>query len=217
MKTDSNSFALDKQAVASALQKMGIEAENEKLDKLEQFIQLLLKWNKVYNLTALREPEQMVSHHLLDSLAVLPYLSGSKILDVGSGAGLPGIPLALFKPELSFTLLDSNRKKTRFIAQAAIELGLKNVEVATGRVEKHHFDQSFDLIVTRAFAAVDKILAFTCTHCAEDGKWLLMKGVVPKEELAELPEGFSVDEIIPLNVPGLIGDRHAIIIARLKN
>ena len=205
---------IDKQELASALQGMGLSHGEAQLAQLEQFIALLIKWNKVYNLTAIRDAKQMVTHHLLDSLAILPYVEGKRILDVGSGAGFPGIPLAVFKPEACFTLLDSNRKKTRFIAQAAIELGLKNVEVVTSRVEACELDTPFNTVVTRAFASVDKILALTCTHCAEGGQLLLMKGVLPEQELKQLPEPFVLKHVIPLEIPNLEGQRHLIVLKK---
>ena len=205
---------IDKQELVCALQAMGLPHGDAQIAKLEQFIALLIKWNKVYNLTAIRDARQMVTHHLLDSLAIVPYVEGKRVLDVGSGAGFPGIPLAVFKPEASFTLLDSNRKKTRFIAQAAIELGLKNIEVVTSRVEVCEFDKPFDTIVTRAFASVDKILALTCSHCAEGGQLLLMKGVVPEQELKQLPKPFALKRVIPLEIPNLEGQRHLIVLEK---
>ena len=214
MKADSLNFELDKANVSEALKKVGVESNEQQLNKLEQLIQLLMKWNKVYNLTAIRDPKKMVIHHLLDSLAILPYLDGKSVLDVGSGAGIPGIPLAIFRSDIEFTLLDSNRKKTRFIAQAAIELGLKNVSVETARVEVCQFPTSFDVIVTRAFASVDKILSLTAKHCAEEGELLLMKGLIPEQELADLSEGFSVKEIVSLDVPELDAERHLVILSR---
>ena len=209
-----NTIQLDKQQLADSLGAMGVPHDGGLVDKLEQFIALLIKWNKVYNLTAIRDPKLMVTHHLLDSLAVMPYLNGTKVLDVGSGAGIPGIPLAIFNPNISFTLLDSNRKKTRFIAQAAIELGLKNVDVVTGRVEAYQSDARYDTVMCRAFASIEKILTLTGKHCAETGRFVLMKGVVPEEELKLLPEGIELKQVIELNVPGLEAERHLIILSQ---
>lgn len=192
-------------------------AEEAQLAKLEQFVNLMIKWNKVYNLTALRDPRQMVTHHLLDSLAILPYLHGPRILDVGCGPGLPGIPLAIFRSDLAFTLLDSNQKKTRFVTQAAIELGLKHVQVVASRVEAYRPAQRFDTVVTRAFAATDKILDLTGELCATDGKFLLMKGVVPEQELAVLPNAYQLEQIAQLAVPGLEAQRHLVVLAHKED
>lgn len=181
--------------------------------KFEQFLNLLIKWNQIYNLTAVRDPKQMVTHHLLDSLVILPYLNGKRLLDVGCGAGIPGIPLAIFSPERQFTLLDSNRKKTRFVAQAAIELGLKNVEVISSRVEAYQPADAFDTVVTRAFASVDKILALTARLCTVKGKFLLMKGIVPERELEALPSDYKIEQVIKLDVPGLLAERHLVVLS----
>jgi len=203
-------FQLDNARFMAALEQMGVSGDEASLSQLEKFVNILNKWNKVYNLTAIRDPAQMVTLHLLDSLAIQPYLEGVDVLDVGSGAGIPGIPLAVFNPEKNFTLLDSNSKKTRFIAQAAIELGLKNVKVVTSRVENFLPEKTFDTVVTRAFASIDKILLLTGKLYSENGTVLLMKGVVPEQELARLPENFNLKQVVRLAVPGLIGERHII-------
>ncbi len=203
-------FQLDNAAFMRSLEQIGVSGDASLLLQLEKFINILNKWNRVYNLTAIRDPAQMVTHHLLDSLAIQPYFNGCNVLDVGSGAGIPGIPLAIFNPDKKFTLLDSNRKKTRFIAQATIELGLKNVRVVTTRVENFLPEKTFDTVVTRAFASIDKILRLTSKLYAEGGTVLLMKGVVPTQELDCLPENFEFKKTIRLTVPGLTGERHII-------
>jgi 16S rRNA (guanine527-N7)-methyltransferase len=169
---------------------------------------LLAKWNKVHNLTAVRDPEEMITLHLLDALSVLPYLQGSSLLDVGSGGGLPGIPLAIARPELSVTLLDSSHKKSAFQRQAKVELGLKNVEVVCGRVEKYQPAQKFDMVISRAFSDLAEYVKLTDHLLSETGKWLAMKGVYPYDEIAQLKK-VSV-EVVPLTVPGLEAQRHLV-------
>jgi len=187
-------------------------------DKLLRYLELLAKWNRVYNLTAITDPQQMLTHHLLDSLAIVPALENllstrttHEVLDVGSGAGLPGIPLAVVRPEWSLTLIDSNGKKTAFIQQAAAELVLPNVRVLTGRVEQCHGMQ-FDVIVCRAFSSLRDLVLRTRTLLAPGGKWAAMKGVVPHDELRELPADVRCSEIIPLRVPGLEAERHLLLL-----
>lgn len=180
--------------------------------RLMAYLALLEKWNRTYNLTAVRDPLEMVPRHLLDSLAVLPWLAGPNVLDIGSGAGLPGIPLAIARPNLAFTLLDSNAKKTRFITQAVAELGLAHVTVVNARVEEFRPPYAFATLVTRAFASIPDMLA-ACSHlCGAGCRLLAMKGVVPQAELAALPDGFKVSAIHALEVPGLEAQRHVIIL-----
>lgn len=185
---------------------LGAEAQN----KLLAYVTLLHKWNKVYNLTAIRDSQQMVSHHLLDSLAVLPFLTGGRWLDVGCGAGLPGIVLAVAQPDWQFTLLDSNSKKTSFVQQAIIELGLKNATVHCARVEEWQPTEKFDGIISRAFTQLADFLRITRHLMAPGGYWAAMKGA-PEHELAGLPEGCRVDRVIPLQVPGLRAARSLVI------
>lgn len=170
---------------------------------LLEYVALLHKWNRAYNLTAVREPQEMVARHLLDSLAVVPHLRGERIIDVGTGGGLPGIPLSLAFPEKRFVLLDANSKKTRFLVQAKAVLGLDNVEVVHARVEEYADESSFDCIITRAFASVADILIGSRHLLTPDGEFLAMKGAVPEAELAALPQGFHLMEVIALRVPGL--------------
>jgi 16S rRNA (guanine527-N7)-methyltransferase len=181
--------------------------------RLLAYVRLLAKWNAAYNLTAVRDPQDMVTRHLLDSLAVLPYLAGPRVLDIGTGPGLPGIPLAVARPEYAFTLLDANAKKTRFVTQAVGELGLKNVEVVQARVESYRPAQNFDTLVSRAFASIADMLAASRHLCAPHGRILALKGVYPEEELAAVPAGFVVQEVAALQVPGLEAQRHVVILA----
>lgn len=179
--------------------------------KMLDFLALLQKWNRVYNLTAIRQPERMVSHHLLDSLAVLPHLWPGRWLDVGCGAGLPGLVLALLRPEWAFTLLDSNSKKTSFVQQAAIELGLHNVSVYCARVESWQTEEKFDGIISRAFASISDFTALTHHLLAKEGCWVAMKGVQSRER-EQLPANRAIERVIPLQVPGMDAERCLVIV-----
>lgn len=185
-------------------------------DKLRAFIALLEKWNQAYNLTAVREPTQMVSRHVLDSLAVLPHVQGPRVLDIGTGPGLPGIPLALAKPEWQFTLLDANAKKTRFVTQVVAELKLQNVEVVQARVEKFAPTQQWDTVIARAFGSLAEIVAAAGRLIAPNGRLVAMKGVYPEEELGALPAGFKLKAVEALKVPQLEAARHVVIVAPTK-
>ena len=177
--------------------------------RMLDYLALVEKWNQAYNLTAVREPGKMLTHHLLDSLSVLPHVIGSRILDVGSGAGLPGIPLALARPEWRVTLLDANHKKATFLRQAAIELKLDNVEVVCERVETWAPLQPFDTVVSRAFSDLAEFLALAGRLCARTGIVIAMKGIYPHEELAQVPGNFRLRNVVSLRVPGLDAERHA--------
>lgn len=200
--------------LSSGLTKLGLDCSLAVQARLRDYVTLLEKWNRVYNLTAVREPTEMVTRHLLDSLAVLPYLRGTRVLDVGTGAGLPGIPLAIvdqeFCPGREYVLLDSNSKKTRFVQQAVAELGLSNVKVVHGRAEDFQPDQLFDVVISRAFASVADMLKNSGQHCAKNGVILAMKGTDPAEELKDIPDGFGLESVHPIRVPGLEGERHVV-------
>jgi 16S rRNA (guanine527-N7)-methyltransferase len=191
--------------------------------QLLDYVRLLDKWNRVYNLTAVRDPAEMVTRHLLDSLTVMPFLDkeseGKRILDVGTGAGLPGIPLALLSaqtyPEREFVLLDSNSKKTRFLQQAVAELGLENVQVVHARTESFLPEQGFDVVVSRAFASVADMLAGAGRHCVPGGIMLAMKGADPAAELVDLDEAFVLEQVTRLTVPGLAEERHLVCLRRI--
>ena len=182
--------------------------DNKQQDKLIKYVELLNKWNKAYNLTAVRKPEQMVVRHLLDSLSISPFIQGKKILDVGTGAGLPGIPLAILFPEHHFTLLDSNSKKTRFVVQASSELELPNVDVVQSRVEEFQSADGFDTIITRAYSAIGNMVEQTSHLLLSDGVFLAMKGVNPTTEIEELATNYIVKENHAIAVPGLEEERH---------
>jgi len=189
---------------------LGIALNVKAQDKLLDYLALLHKWNKVYNLTAIRDPQQMVSHHLLDSLAVMAYLWPGSWLDVGCGAGLPGVVLAIAQPDWRFTMLDSNSKKTSFVQQAIIELELPNARVHCARVEEWRPEERFDGIISRAYTELGNFLRSTRHLMAEQGRWAAMKGS-PEQELMEVPDGCVVERAIPLKVPGLQAARSLII------
>ena len=182
------------------------------LQRLLDYLALLRKWNKVYNLTALREPQKMVSHHLLDSLAVVPHIEAQRILDVGSGAGLPGIPLAIARDDWRVTLLDSSHKKAAFLKQVAIELKLSNVTVCCERVEALLPEQKFELIISRAFSDLAEFVTLSKHLLHEGGRFAAMKGVYPHEEIAQLPSGYHLERVIPLKIPGLKAQRHLVMV-----
>ena len=199
------------QELAHGIEQLGLVVAPEVQQSLLEYLALLQKWNRVYNLTAIRQPKQMVSHHLLDSLTVLPYLWPGRWLDVGCGAGLPSIVLALMRPEWTFTLLDSSSKKTSFVQQAVIELGLRNVSVCCARVEDWQPRQCFDGIISRAFAETANFTAQTRRLLAQEGRWVAMKGM-PDQELGHLPADVRVEQIVPLQVPGLEAARCLVIL-----
>ena len=201
--------------LAAGIAQMGLEVSPEQQAKLLEYLELLHKWNGVFNLTAIRNKEQMVSNHLLDSLAVLPYLWPQRWLDVGCGAGLPGVVLAIMKPEWSFTLLDSNSKKTGFVQQAVIELGLRNVQVRCERVEQWQAEQKFDGIISRAFAEAADFVTLTRHLLTEGGRWAAMKGV-PEQELARLPAEVKVEKVISLQIPELEAARSLVVLGVKK-
>lgn len=199
------------QQLAAGLRALEIELSAEVQTKLLAYAAFLEKWNRTYSLTALRDPKLAVSHHLLDSLAILPYVGEGSLLDVGSGGGQPGIPLAITKPELAVTLLDSNSKKTAFLQQAAIELSLTNVQVVTERVEAYQPAAPFAAITSRAFAELADFVGLTRHLLAPGGEWLAMKGQRPEAEMNKLPAGVSVTAVHRLDVPGVDGERHLVV------
>ncbi len=183
-------------------------------EKLIAYCTLLGKWNRTYNLTALRDPQQAVSHHLLDSLAVLPHVPAGSLLDVGSGGGMPGIPLAIARPELAVTLIDSNSKKAAFLQQAAIELALPNISVHCGRVEQYHPSVGFFAITSRAFSDLADFIGRSAHLLADGGSWLALKGIYPHDEIARLPTDVKVDAVHRLHVAGVEGERHLVVLSR---
>jgi 16S rRNA (guanine527-N7)-methyltransferase len=197
-------------ALSHGLDEMALPLNAATQVRLLQYLDLLAKWNRVYNLTAIREKEQMVSNHLLDSLVLTGLIEGPRILDVGSGAGLPGIPLAVSHPEWDITLLDSNHKKTAFLRQVVSELGLTNVSVASERVESWQPAQKFDCIVSRAFADLAEFVNLSKHLLKPGGYFAAMKGLHPYEEIEKLPSGWGARDVVALKVPGLDAARHLV-------
>ncbi len=193
---------------------MDVMLTESQYEQLLRYHALLVKWNKTFNLTAVRSPEQMITRHLVDSLSILPYIEVERLIDVGSGPGLPGIPLAICRPDLPVTLLDSNIKKSRFQFQAKAELGLDNVEVVHERVEKFQPEIRFDGVISRAFASLQDMIHWTEHLCADEGIFLAMKGMYPVEEIELLPDHMAVQRSIRLNVPDTEGERHLLILGR---
>lgn len=193
---------------------LSIDLAPEQAEQMLAYLQLLQKWNKAYNLTAVRDPDEMVSRHLLDSLSILPYVQGDRWLDVGSGGGMPGIILAIMQPNTQFTLLDSNGKKTRFLTQVKLELGLANLSVVQNRVEVFQAELPFHGIVSRAFSSLADFTELTRHLSDSNTRWLAMKGQYPQEELAGLPVDFQVTDSAQLAVPGCQGSRHLLILRR---
>lgn len=202
------------QELEAGLAQLGLELSAEQIDRLNQYLALLNKWNKTYNLTAVRETERMVAYHVLDSLSALPHIQGMRVLDVGSGGGMPGMLFAIARPDWQLTLIDANHKKTTFLRQAAIELGLDNVEVHCERVEALAAP-AFDVITSRAFADLAEFVRLTRHVLADGGVWAALKGVYPYEEIAQLPDDIRVVSVQALHVPGLDAERHLVTLARV--
>lgn len=180
------------------------------LEQLVVYVQLMHKWNKAYNLTSVRDPQQMLATHIVDSLVVSPYLQGQRFIDVGTGPGLPGIPLAIINSDKHFTLLDSLGKRVRFMTQVGFELKLDNIQPLQSRVERYQPSQKFDGVLSRAFASLKDMLHW-CQHLVDsEGCFLALKGQLPQEELAQLPDNICLQQVIDLQVPGIEGQRHLI-------
>ena len=199
---------------SKGLQAIDLEINEQQLEKLKQYVDLLSRWNKTYNLTAVRNPAEMIPLHIFDSLVVASYIRGTHCLDVGSGAGLPGIPLAIMQPDRHFTMLDTNGKKTRFIQQAIIELGLKNAGVVQSRVESWQAPQPYEAIISRAFSSIVDFVNGCSELLAENGTLYAMKGQFPVQELAYLPKGYVLTSRHELDVPYVEGERHLLEIKR---
>ena len=199
------------QELEAGLHQLELNCSPQQLEKLLQYLELLQRWNKAFNLTAIRDPLQMVRLHLLDSLAINPYIQGlESIIDVGTGPGLPGIPLAILNPEINFTLLDSNGKKTRFLFQAINELKLNNACEVNHRVEAYKANQLFDAVISRAFSSISDMLN-QCDHLVSDqGCFLAMKGKKPDSELSQMTKAYKVAEVNEVNVPLINSERHLI-------
>jgi 16S rRNA (guanine527-N7)-methyltransferase len=200
------------QRLDAGLSSLGIALDETAIARLLDYVDLLERWNAAYNLTAVRDPAEMVTRHLVDSLAILPFVSGATLADLGSGAGLPGIPLAIAAPARETLLVDSNGKKARFLREAVRRLDLKHVRVAESRVED--VEGTFDCITARAFASLADMLGWGGHLLAPGGIWLAMKGRIAEDELDAVPAGFRVENVVALNVPGLDAERHLVILKR---
>ena len=200
--------------LAKGLLELGFPLSAQQQALLLQYLVLMEKWNKVYNLTAVRDLTKMVGAHLLDSLSVVPLISGENVLDVGSGAGLPGVPIAVARPNWTVTLVDSSHKKAAFLRQAVADLGLKNADVVCERVESWAAPKDFGVIISRAFSDLGEFVSLTGRLLAPGGVLAAMKGLYPFEELERLPSGFRLKEVRVLKVPGLEAGRHLVLIER---
>ena len=201
--------------LARGLAALGLELPAAARERLLAYAALLLKWNRTYNLTAIRDPEEIVTHHLLDSLAVLPHLATVRTLaDVGSGGGLPGIPLAIARPDLAVTSIETVNKKASFQQQARIELDLANFQPRCGRVEQFRPERPFEAVISRAFSDLSDFARLAGHLIAPQGRLHAMKGGYPREEIAALPAGWAVDRSIELQVPQLNAERHLILLKR---
>jgi 16S rRNA (guanine527-N7)-methyltransferase len=201
-------------ALRAGIAVLGLAIDRAAENRLLAYVALLDKWNRTHNLTAIRDREQMLTHHLLDSLAVLPHLptrSGLRVADVGSGGGLPGIPLAIARPDWRVTLIDSNRKKTAFLSQAAIELPLPNVEVVSDRVEHVAPPTRFDVVISRAYSTLATFIAQSRQLLAPGGCWVAMKGALPRDEMTEIDASVRIEATPALRVPGVEGARHLVL------
>jgi 16S rRNA (guanine527-N7)-methyltransferase len=211
--------AFDRTALAPLLTKgvaeLDLELSAAQIEQLLDYLALLVKWNAVYNLTSVRDPLQMVTLHLLDSLAAVPaFLGASRVLDVGAGGGLPGIVLAIARPGMQVALIDTVHKKTAFLTQVKAELGLSNVTVHTARVEQLQVPHKFDVITSRAFADLSDFVNWSGHLLAEGGQFIALKGVAPVDEQQRLPAQWAVRELRQLNVPGMDAERHLIFISK---
>ena len=207
-----------REAVLEAgLRQLDLPADGTVRDTLLRYLDLMKKWNQTYNLTAIRDESSLVPYHLLDSLSVMPSLTFGSLADVGSGAGLPGIPLAICDPGRAVTLIEASGKKTAFLTQTKLELRLDNVAIANSRVEDHRAGTGYSCVISRAFADLADFVHCAGHLCESGGLMLAMKGVYPHDELARLPAQWQVKEVLPLKVPGLDADRHLVVMNRRGN
>jgi 16S rRNA (guanine527-N7)-methyltransferase len=202
-------------ALADGITDLSLDLNQKQHEQLLDYLALLFKWNSVYNLTSVRDPMQMVTHHLLDSLAAVPSFAGAdNVLDVGAGGGLPGIVLAIARPGMKVSLIDTVHKKTAFLKQVKAELELANVTVYTAKVQELQVEQKFDVITSRAFADLSDFVNWSGQLLAEGGKFIALKGVAPPDEQERLPAQWKVSHLQPLQVPGLDAERHLVFITK---
>jgi 16S rRNA (guanine527-N7)-methyltransferase len=203
------------QVLAAGIAEMKLDISAEQQGKLMDYLALMFKWNSVYNLTSLRDPMQMVTHHLLDSLAAVPAFAGAKnVLDVGAGGGLPGIVLAIVRPDMKVSMIDTVHKKTAFLTQVKAQLGLANVSVYTMKVQELAVTDKFDVITSRAFADLSDFVNWSSHLLAEGGRYIALKGVAPEDERQRLPAAWRVTGLQPLQVPRLGAERHLVFIEK---
>ena len=196
--------------LVQGLDALSLELSERQQQQLVDYVLLMDKWNKAYNLTSVRDPKQMMVKHILDSLAIVPHLEGDNIIDVGTGPGLPGMPLAIAFPEKRFTLLDSLGKRVRFMTQSVHTLGLKNVTPVQSRVEAHNGEVPYDIVLSRAFASLKDMLHW-CQHLVDsEGQFLALKGQFPQDEIEEVSDHFHVSKPENLTLPNLVGERHLV-------
>jgi 16S rRNA (guanine527-N7)-methyltransferase len=216
-KTQHGKFIHPEDLLEDGLYALGLEERLAGDDRLMEFITELMNWNRIYNLTSVRKPTEIVTRHILDSLSVLPQLAGRRILDIGTGAGLPGIPLAIACPECEFVLLDSSSKKLRFIQQTLAILQLENVVLEHSRIEDYQPDVRFDTILCRAFSDLSDLCRHASRLCVPGGRLLAMKGVYPMTEIECLEDKSVIDEVVSLDVPGLDAERHVVVMHPVEN
>ena len=203
--------------LADGVKELGLNLDGKQREQLLDYLALLFKWNKVYNLTSVRDPLQMMTHHLLDSLAAVSAFAGARnVLDVGAGGGLPGMVLAIACPAMTVAMIDTVHKKTAFLTQVKAELELANVAVHTMRVEQLQVSDKFDVITSRAFADLSDFVNWSGHLLAEGGQFIALKGTAPPEEQERLPKQWKVTKLVPLRVPGLDAERHLVFIQKSK-
>jgi len=202
--------------LAQGIESLGLKIDAPVQQDLLHYLELLRKWNKVYNLTAIRDAEQMLSHHLLDSLSIVPYVRGPRVLDMGCGAGLPGIPLAMARPDLQVVMMDANAKKTRFVQQAITELKLDNAEAVHARAEDYTAPGGFDTVTSRAFSSLEDFLGLAAPYLQKGGQLLAMKGRYPTQELELSFNQFRLIAVHQLEVPFLDSERHLVEMERTE-
>ncbi|WP_036171432.1 16S rRNA (guanine(527)-N(7))-methyltransferase RsmG [Massilia sp. 9096] len=203
------------QVLKEGIAEMRLDVSPAQQDQLMDYLGLMFKWNSVYNLTSLRDPMQMVTHHLLDSLAAVPaFAQAHNVLDVGAGGGLPGIVLAIVRPDMKVSMIDTVHKKTAFLTQVKAELGLANVTVYTMKVQELEVSDKFDVITSRAFADLSDFVNWSSHLLADGGRYIALKGVAPEEERQRVPASWNVTKVEPLQVPRLGAERHLVFIER---
>ncbi len=202
--------------LTEGIKQLALTVSEQQQDLLIAYLEQLVKWNQVYNLSGIKDPARMLVIHILDSLSVLPYLPAGQVLDVGTGAGLPGIPLAICKPECDVSLLDSNGKKTRFLFQVCAELAINNTKVIQARIENYKQKKKVDIVVSRAYSSLAQFIAQTRHLLGERSKLLAMKGIFPEQELNDLPDDFKLQESHELKIPGESGTRHLLELTRVR-